>query len=163
MVVRKKTIEIEKGIIGVISDTHGLIRPEVLAALKGVELIIHGGDIGKVEVLQFLIEVAPVYAIRGNNDRGPWAKKLPDILNLQINGARIHVIHNVHDLDIDPKIAGFRAVISGHSHKPSIVSRDDVLFVNPGSAGPRRFKLPVTVARLNIHHKILKFEIVDLL
>jgi len=163
MVVRKKTIEIEKGIIGVISDTHGLVRPEALAALKGVELIIHGGDIGKIEVLQSLSAIAPVYAIRGNNDRDPWAEKLPDILNLQINGAKIHVIHNVHDLERDPNAAGFRAVISGHSHKPSIVTRDGVLFVNPGSAGPRRFKLPVSVARLNIRREYLRSKILQLL
>ena len=106
MLVRKKTIELEKGIIGVISDTHGLMRPEALAALKGVELIIHGGDIGKVEVLQSLSTIAPVHAIRGNNDRGPWAKKLPDILNLQINGTKIHVIHNVHELDGEPNVSG---------------------------------------------------------
>lgn len=163
MLVYKKSIEIEEGIVGVISDTHGLIRPEALAALKGVELIIHGGDIGKVEVLQSLGAIAPVYAIRGNNDRGLWAKNLPDILTLQFNGAKIHVIHNVHELDGDPNAAGFRAIISGHSHKPSIVTRDDVLFVNPGSAGPRRFKLPVTIARLNIHRRNLSSEIVELL
>lgn len=163
MVVRKKTIEIEKGIIGVISDTHGLIRPEALAALKGVEVIIHGGDIGKVEVLQSLSAIAPVYAIRGNNDRDPWAKKLPDILNLQINGAKIHVIHNVHELDGEPNAAGIRAVISGHSHKPSVVIRDDVLFLNAGSAGPRRFKLPVTVARLKVHRGSVYSEIKQLL
>ena len=163
MLVRKRTLEVEKGIIGVISDTHGLIRPEALAALKGVELIIHGGDIGKVEVLQSLSAIAPVHAIRGNNDRGPWAKKLPDILNLQINGIKIRVIHNVHELDGEPNVAGIRAVISGHSHKPSVVTRDDVLFVNPGSAGPRRFKLPVTVARLNINPLGMNSEIVELI
>ena len=163
MLVRNKRIEIEKGIIGVISDTHGLMRPEALAALKGVELIIHGGDIGKVEVLQALSTVAPVQAIRGNNDRGPWAKKLPDLLNLQINGTKIHVIHNVHELDDDPNATGFRAIISGHSHKPSVVTRDEVLFVNPGSAGPRRFKLPVTIARLSIHRQELNSEILELL
>ena len=121
MVVRKKQIEIEKGIIGVISDTHGLIRPEAMAAFKGVELIIHGGDIGKVEVLQSLSSIAPVCAIRGNNDRDRWAKKLPDILNLQINGTKIQVIHDVNELDGEPNAAGIRAVISGHSHKPSVV------------------------------------------
>ena len=163
MLVRKKTIEIEKGIIGVISDTHGLMRPEALAALKAVELIIHGGDIGKAEVLHALSTIAPVQAIRGNNDRVPWAKTLPDILDLQINGAKIHVIHNVHELDGDPNGAGFRAIISGHSHNPSVVRRSDVMFINPGSAGPRRFKLPVTVARLNIRRESLTSEIVKLL
>lgn len=163
MFVRNKKIEIEKGIIGVISDTHGLIRPEALAALNGVELIVHGGDIGKVEVLQSLSAIAPVYAIRGNNDRGAWAKKLPDILNIHVNGIKLHVIHNVHELDGGPNAAGFRAVISGHSHKPSVVTRDEVLFVNPGSAGPRRFKLPVTIARLSIHRQELNSEILELL
>jgi uncharacterized protein len=163
MRVRKKTIEIEKGIVGVISDTHGLMRTEALAALKGVDLIIHGGDIGKVDVLETLSTIAPVQAIRGNNDRGPWAKKLPDILKVQINGAKIHVIHNVNELDVDLNAAGFLCVISGHSHKPSLVNRDGILFLNPGSAGPRRFKLPVTIARLNILHGGLNSEIVRLL
>ena len=150
MIVRRKRVTLPKGIVGVISDTHGLIRPEALAALKGVELIIHGGDIGKVEVLQALNAIAPVCAIRGNNDRDAWAKRLPDVLNLQINGWRLCVIHNVNEFDDDPKAARIDAVISGHSHKPSIVMRDGVLFINPGSAGPRRFKLPVTVARLHV-------------
>jgi len=162
MVVRRKRIELDKGIVGVISDTHGLMRPEALAALKGVELIIHGGDIGKVEVLQVLSAIAPVYAIRGNNDRGPWAKKLPDILDIQANGIKLRVIHNVHELDVDANVSGFRAVISGHSHKPSVVTRDDVLFVNPGSAGPRRFNLPVTIARLTIYRESLDSEIIKL-
>jgi len=163
MVVRRKRIELDKGIIGVISDTHGLIRPEALAALNGVELIIHSGDIGKAEVLRSLNAIAPVYAIRGNNDRGAWAKQLPDIFNIQLNGIRLHVIHNVRELDGDPTSAGIRAVISGHSHKPSIFTRDEVLFVNPGSAGPRRFKLPVTLARLNIRRRDLSSDIVELL
>ena len=156
-------MEIKQGIIGVISDTHGLVRPEAMAALKGVELIIHGGDIGKAEVLQSLSSIAPVCAIRGNNDRDAWAKKLPDILNLQINGARLYVIHNVNEGESDPNAAGIHAVISGHSHKPSVIERDGVLFVNPGSAGPRRFKLPVTIARLEIHRGSLSSKILELL
>ena len=163
MVVRRKRIEIKKGIVGVISDTHGLMRPEALAALKGVEMIIHGGDIGKIEILQSLSAIAPIYAIRGNNDCHPWAKILPDILNLEINGAKLRVIHNVHEFDDDPTAAGMRAVISGHSHKPNIVTRDGVLFVNPGSAGPRRFKLPVTLARLTIQRANLHSEILQLI
>lgn len=163
MPVPKKSIKIDSGIVGVISDTHGLMRPEALTALKGVELIIHGGDIGKAEVLQSLSAIAPVYAIRGNNDRSPWAKTLPDILDFRINGAKIHVIHNVNDLDGEPNAAGIHAVISGHSHKPSSVTRDNVLYVNPGSAGPRRFKLPVTVARLSIQIASVNCEIVNLL
>ena len=163
MIVRRKKLTLPKGIVGVISDTHGLIRPEALAALKGAELIIHGGDIGRVEVLQSLSAIAPVCAIRGNNDRDSWAKKLPDVLHLQINGRRFCVIHNVNEFDDDPKAARIDAVISGHSHKPSIVTRDGVLFINPGSAGPRRFKLPVTVARLNIRRGAVRSFIRTLL
>ena len=163
MVIRRKQLEIEKGIIGVISDTHGLVRPEAIAALKGVELIIHGGDIGKVEVLLSLSSIAPVCAIRGNNDRDSWAQKLPDVLKLQINGVRLQVIHDVNELESDPSAAGIHAVISGHSHKPSVIERDGVLFINPGSAGPRRFKLPVTVARIDIHRGSLSSEILALL
>ncbi|MGZ9125557.1 MAG: metallophosphoesterase family protein [Candidatus Binatia bacterium] len=163
MVIRRKQLEIDKGIIGVISDTHGLVRPEAIAALKGVELIIHGGDIGKAEVLQSLSSIAPVCAIRGNNDRDGWAKKLPDVLTLQINGVRVQVIHDVNELESDPNGAELHAVISGHSHKPSVVERDGVLFINPGSAGPRRFKLPVTVVRLDIHRGSLSSAILELL
>ncbi len=162
MVVHRKPIEIKKGIIGVISDTHGLVRPEALAALKGVELIIHGGDIGKPAVLESLGSIAPVCAIRGNNDRDPWAKMLPDILNLQINGTKFYVIHNVNELEIDPRDAGIRVVISGHSHKPSILKRDEVIFLNPGSAGPRRFKLPVSVCRLNLDGDRISGRLVEL-
>ena len=162
MVIRRKQIEIDKGIIGVISDTHGLVRPEAMAALKGVELIIHGGDIGKAEVLQSLSLIAPVCAIRGNNDRDSWAKKLPDVLKLQINGVKFQVIHDVNELESDPSAAGIHAVISGHSHKPSVIERDGVLFINPGSAGPRRFKLPVTVSKLRLRHKMVAAEIIEL-
>ena len=163
MVIRRKQIEIDKGIIGVISDTHGLVRPEAMAALKGVELIIHGGDIGKAEVLQSLCSIAPVCAIRGNNDRDGWAKKLPDVLKLQINGVSVQVIHDVNELESDPNGAAIHAVISGHSHKPSVIERDGVLFINPGSAGPRRFKLPVTVAQLDIHRGSVSAAILELL
>jgi putative phosphoesterase len=163
MVIRRKQIVIEKGIIGVISDTHGLVRPEAMAALRGVELIIHGGDIGKAEVLHSLSSIAPVCAIRGNNDRDGWAKKLPDVLKLQINGIKFQVIHDVNELESDPNAAEIHAVISGHSHKASVIERDGVLFINPGSAGPRRFKLPVTVARLVIHRGSLSSEVLELL
>jgi len=162
MVIRRKQIEIDKGIIGVISDTHGLVRPEAMAALKGVELIIHGGDIGKAEVLQSLRLIAPVCAIRGNNDRDSWAKKLPDVLQLQINGVKFQVIHDVNELESDPSAEGIHAVISGHSHKPSVIERDGVLFINPGSAGPRRFKLPVTVSKLRLRQKLVAAEIIEL-
>lgn len=149
------------GRIGLISDTHGTIRPQALAALRGSELIIHGGDIGTPDVLTALEKIAPVIAIRGNNDHGALVRKLPDALTLQVNGLGIHVIHDVHELNGSLK-DGIRVVVSGHSHKPGIVSQDHVLFINPGSAGPRRFKLPVSVARLKVHGQKVRARIVEL-
>jgi putative phosphoesterase len=160
--VREHKLRLKGGKIGLISDTHGLLRPEALAALKSSELIIHAGDIGKLEVLEMLNRVAPVLAIRGNNDRDAWAKKLPDILNLQINGLTLHVIHNVNDLETDPVAAGMRAVISGHSHKPGVSKRGEVLYINPGSAGPRRFKLPIAVGMLYLRGNKLRGTITEL-
>jgi len=159
---QRKRVTLKTGRIGVISDTHGLIRPEALSALKNAELIIHAGDIGKSEVLTALKSIAPVIAIRGNNDRESWAKKMPDIFQLSVNDVRLYVIHNVNDLEVDPAAEGFHGVISGHSHKPGIVDHDRMLFVNPGSAGPRRFKLPVTVARMDIHRSQFRVKIVEL-
>lgn len=147
--VRRGSLSLKTGRIGVISDTHGLMRAEALAALRGSEIILHAGDIGKPEVLESLGALAPVLAIRGNNDREPWARKLPDILNLCINGIAIYVIHDVHELK-KARTVDLRVVVSGHSHKPSSVTRGNTLFLNPGSAGPRRFKLPVAVARLRL-------------
>lgn len=158
----RKRVTLEAGRIGVISDTHGLVRPEALSALRNSELIIHAGDIGKSEVLTALKSIAPVVAIRGNNDRESWAKKMPDIFQLSVNDVRIYIIHNVNELEVDPAADGFSAVISGHSHKPGIVHHDNLLFLNPGSAGPRRFKLPVTVARMNMHRSQLRTKIVEL-
>ena len=135
-------------LIGLISDTHGLIRPEALNALRKSDLIIHSGDIGHPDVLDALRSLAPVRAIRGNNDRGAWASGLPTSDRVEIGSHAIYVLHNINDLDLDPASAGFTAVLSGHSHKPAIDRRGGVLFVNPGSAGPRRFTLPVTVATL---------------
>ena len=149
MLLATKKLKIRAGRIGLISDTHGLVRPEALAALKGSELIIHAGDIGKPNVLEALKTVAPVIAIRGNNDRDLWAKTIPDLLDLKINGIKIYVIHNVNELERD-SVDRFQVVVSGHSHKPSLVTRGENLFINPGSAGPRRFKLPIAVARLQI-------------
>jgi uncharacterized protein len=160
--VKNQRLSLKSGHVGLISDTHGLVRPEALAALKGSELIIHAGDIGKPAVLESLSSIAPVIAIRGNNDRDPWAKIFPDVLNLRINGVKIHVIHDLHDMETDPLAGGFKLVVSGHSHKPNVIKRAGVLFINPGSAGPRRFKLPVTVARLKIDSKNLKARIVEL-
>jgi len=157
----RKGLRLKRGRIGLISDTHGLIRPQALAALKGSELIIHAGDIGKPEVIESLQTVAPVIAIRGNNDRDSWAKAMPDVLELNINGIEIYVIHNVNEWDRE-SIGEFDAVISGHSHKPNVMTRDGVLFVNPGSAGPRRFKLPIAVGRLNIGDDTPRAKIVQL-
>ena len=160
--VQQKRVTLKAGLIGVISDTHGLLRPEALDALKGSELIIHAGDIGKPEVLTSLTSLAPVLAIRGNNDRESWAKKIPDILHLRANGACLFIIHNVNDLEVDPGAEGFHAVISGHSHKPSLTNSEGVIFLNPGSVGPRRFKLPVALARLRIQGGKVNAKIVEL-
>jgi uncharacterized protein len=157
----KKKLAVKSGKIGLIADTHGLMRPEALAALKGSEIIIHAGDIGKAEVIEALKTVAPVIAIRGNNDRDSWAKQIPDLLDLEINGARIYVIHNVNEMD-SASASGFQALVSGHSHKPSLVTKDGVLFINPGSAGPRRFKLPITVARIRLRGGKVRAKIIDL-
>ena len=149
-------------LIGLISDTHGLVRPEVLEALRGVDLIIHAGDIGKVEVLDALKPIAPLHAIKGNNDRGAWARHLSDTKFVTAGGMKLFLIHDVNDLALNPSERGISAVISGHSHKPSIIERDGVLFVNPGSAGPRRFKLPVAVGKLRVANGKLKAEIIEL-
>ena len=136
--------------LGVISDTHGLLRPEALHALRGSDVIIHAGDIGSSEVLRSLEKLAPVLAVRGNNDRGPWAKDLPLRESLELGPASIYVLHDVNELDLDPRVAGFSVVIAGHSHQPRSEERDGVLFFNPGSAGPRRFRLPISVGKILI-------------
>jgi putative phosphoesterase len=136
--------------IGVISDTHGLLRPEAMACLKGSTLIVHAGDIGSADVVAGLQTLCPVRAIRGNVDRGAWAKALPQRAVVETAGRRIYVIHNLADLDFDPAGARFDVVISGHSHKPGVYRENDVLYLNPGSAGPRRFRLPVAVAVLDL-------------
>ena len=157
-----RAITLATGRIGVISDTHGLVRAEALAALRNSELIIHAGDIGRPEVLSALEQIAPVLAIKGNNDRGAWARNLPDILSVSVNAIGVYVIHNVNDLKIKPANIESQVVISGHSHKPSVAIRDGVLFINPGSAGQRRFKLPVSVARFNIQREKRQVKIVEI-
>ena len=132
--------------IGLVSDTHGLLRPEVLAFLRGSDHIIHAGDICGPELLEQLRQLAPLTAVRGNNDDGPWAEALKEQESLQVEGARIHVIHDLAELGTPP--AGVQAVISGHSHKPRVEQRNGTLWVNPGSAGPRRFKLPISAGEL---------------
>lgn len=162
--MRQTTNSGQKGqrVIGVISDTHGLVRPEALQALEGADLLIHAGDIGKPEVITSLRSIASVVAIRGNNDKGEWARDFPGTEVIEIEQVLLYVLHDVKELDLDPGAAGFRAVISGHSHRASVSERNGVLFVNPGSAGPRRFKLPVSVARLRIKGASVDTEVVEL-
>ena len=147
--------------IGVISDTHNLVRPEAIAALRRSELIVHAGDVCRPEVLEELSRIAPVVAVRGNNDRGRWARGLPVSRTLEVGGFRIHVLHDLNELEVDPRAEAFQAVISGHSHRPRAERKDGVLFLNPGSAGPRRFALPVTVARLSVGRRGLQARIVE--
>jgi putative phosphoesterase len=149
-------------IVGVISDTHGLLRPEAVAALRGSDLIIHAGDVGKPEVLDGLRSVAPTFVVRGNVDKGGWAAALPITELVEAGGLSFFVLHEIAQLDLDPAAAGYAAVVFGHSHMPAIEMRDGVLFLNPGSAGPRRFKLPITVARVIVSGKQLQQEIVAL-
>ena len=150
-------------LVGIISDTHGLLRPEALAALCGCQVIVHAGDIGTPAVLAGLREIAPTVAVRGNNDKGVWAGTLPETAVVEAGGASLYVLHNLNALDLDPAAAGFQAVIAGHSHRPGIEKRQGVLFVNPGSAGPRRFQLPVAVARLRVWRaKRVEAEVVEL-
>jgi uncharacterized protein len=148
--------------VGLISDTHGLIRPEALDALRDSDLIIHCGDVGDPGVLEALQTLAPVRAIRGNNDKGTWARGLPTNDVVEVGHHAIYVLHNLAELDLDPAAAGFTAVVSGHSHKPAIEERGNVLFVNPGSAGPRRFTLPVTIATLAFRSGRCEARIVEL-
>jgi len=148
--------------IGVISDTHGLLRPEVAEALRGVAHILHAGDVGAPEVLEELRTIAPVTAVRGNVDGDEWASALPVNEVVEIEGISIYVLHILDELDLKPEAAGFEVVVYGHSHKPSSETRNGVLYFNPGSAGPRRFKLPVTVGRLVIDDGKVRGEIVEI-
>jgi len=148
--------------VGVISDTHGLMRREALRALAGSDLIIHAGDIGKPEVIAALRSIAKVVAVRGNNDRGAWARKFPAEAIVRADRIKIFVVHDVKELALDPAAARFCVVISGHSHRPSVAERAGVLFLNPGSAGPRRFKLPIAVAKLRVKGSRVVARIVNL-
>jgi putative phosphoesterase len=136
-------------VIGVISDTHGLLRPEIPEIFKNVDLILHAGDIGRPEILQELHQIAPVISVRGNNDTGEWAKRVPDLKTVQIEDVSILILHDIKELP-DRRSPHVQVIVSGHSHRPSIERSDGILFLNPGSAGPRRFSLPVSVARLKI-------------
>jgi putative phosphoesterase len=149
-------------IIGLISDTHGLMRPEALSALSGSDIIIHAGDVGRPDILGHLMAIAPVFAVRGNVDGGAWTATLPETETLRFGGHDLHVIHVLADLAVDPKAAGLSAVISGHTHQALIENKDGVLYVNPGSAGPRRFKLPVTVGQIRVEDGKLTPKIIEL-
>ncbi|MCW8196502.1 metallophosphoesterase family protein [Proteobacteria bacterium 005FR1] len=148
--------------IGLISDTHGLLRPQALEALRGSDLIIHTGDIGPGEIIEQLGEIADTEAIKGNIDKPQWAAAYPDTRLLTVEGRRIYLIHNIKDLDFDPAEEGVDVVIAGHSHKPVVREENGVLYVNPGSAGPRRFKLPVCVACLRVASSGIKARIIEL-
>ncbi len=148
--------------VGLISDTHGLLRPEAMAFLRGSDFIVHAGDIGHAAVLTELAAIAPVTAVRGNNDKGPWAETVRETEVLQVGQVCIYVVHDIAEIDRDPVAAGFDVVVSGHSHKPSVKEREGVLYVNPGSSGPRRFKLPVAVAELLVNGNSVRAKVVEL-
>jgi putative phosphoesterase len=149
--------------IGVISDTHGLLRPKAVKALRGCEQIIHAGDLGDPKILFELKKIAPVTIVRGNIDHGPWAESLPETEVFSCEKVRFYILHNLQHLDLDPVVSGFHLVISGHSHKPVLEVKNHVRYLNPGSAGPRRFNLPVTIAILNIHGgDEIEVEFIDL-
>ena len=148
-------------IVGLISDTHGLLRPEAIEALAGCSLILHAGDVGGEAVLAALRHIAPVRAVRGNNDHGPWAEALPETDALTVAEQRVFLTHDVHQVSITAA-SGVDVVVSGHSHRPGCVTSDGVLFVNPGSAGPRRFRLPIAVARLHLGPGLRRAEMVEL-
>lgn len=152
----------DRVIVGVISDTHGLLHDEATAALRGVGHILHAGDIGAPGILDQLRLLAPVTAIRGNVDREKWARKLPLTEVIELAGISIYMLHNVDELDLKPEASGFRVLVYGHSHQPGMEEKNGVLYFNPGSAGPRRFKLPVTVGRLAINDGEVRGELVEL-
>lgn len=148
--------------VGLISDTHGLLRPEAIAFLRGSDFIVHAGDIGDASVLKELKALAPLTVVRGNNDKGPWAETIAETEVLQIGDVFIYVLHNLAELDLDPVAAGFQVVVSGHSHHPSVEERDGVLYVDPGSSGPRRFRLPIALAELEVAGQSVKARLVEL-
>ncbi|WP_278320586.1 metallophosphoesterase family protein [Clostridium thermopalmarium] len=148
--------------IGVISDTHGLLRDEVVSAFNNVDMIIHAGDIGSSDIIEKLNIKAPVVAVRGNNDKGELAKRYPKTEIVEIGGKFIYILHDINELDLDPKGSGFNVVISGHSHKPSLEEKDGILYLNPGSAGPIRFRLPVSIAYLEIYENSVEAKVVEL-
>ena len=148
--------------IRLISDTHGLLRPEAITFLQGSDFIVHAGDIGDPTILETLAAIAPLTVVRGNNDNGPWAEQLAETALLEVGEASIYVIHDLAQLDIAPSAAGVRVVVSGHSHKPVVEERGDVLYVNPGSSGPRRFKLPISAGELLVDGNSVSARVVEL-
>jgi putative phosphoesterase len=148
--------------VGLVADTHGLLRPDARAFLVGCDYIVHGGDVGGPKILDELAVMAPLIAVRGNNDTQPWAAHLPATELIRVGNVFVYVIHNLAELDIDPGAAGVRVVVSGHSHKPMVEERDGVLYVNPGSCGPRRFKLPISVGEVIVSGSAVNARIVDL-
>jgi uncharacterized protein len=148
--------------LGIISDTHGLLRPEAVRALRGSERILHAGDVGAPKILEGLAKIAPVTAIRGNVDTAPWALALPETEVVEAGGASIYIVHDLGHLDLKPEAAGFRVVVYGHSHRPKIEEKNGVLYFNPGSAGPRRFHLPVSVGKLTIEAGKVRAELLEL-
>jgi putative phosphoesterase len=157
-----ESVAATRNIIGLISDTHGLLRSEALIALRGADLIIHAGDVGKPDIIDSLKALALVIVVRGNIDTDAWASSLPETAVTQFGGKKIYVLHNIQDLAADPVKSGFHVVVSGHSHQPGCTERDGVLYINPGSAGPRRFKLPITIALLDLGETPCKVNFVDL-
>lgn len=149
-------------LIGIISDTHGLLRPQAVATLQGVELILHAGDIGGPGVLAALEKLAPVQAVQGNTDRGDWAWELPRNRVVELGRVHLYLLHDRYCLELNPAAAGFQAVIFGHSHRPHLEHQDGVLYLNPGSAGPRRFTLPVSLALLRVTDHFLQVEFIEL-
>jgi len=150
-------------VIGVISDTHGLLRPEAVAELQGSDLILHAGDVGSSEILESLSSIAPLRMVRGNIDTAPWCEALPHTDVVEVGGFTFYMLHDLKQLDLNPSAAGFAAVICGHSHKPMNELRNGVLYLNPGSAGPRRFNLPICVGRLRIRDGMIAGEIIELI
>jgi putative phosphoesterase len=149
-------------VIGVVSDTHGLLRPEAVARLRGVAHIIHAGDIGSPDVLTSLATLAPVTAVRGNNDKAAWARAIPETATVELGRTLLYVLHDLHELDVDPRAAEIAAVITGHSHQPMLKTEHGVLYMNPGSIGPRRFKLPVAMGKLVVQKGRVRGEIIHL-
>jgi uncharacterized protein len=149
-------------VIGVISDTHGLLRPEAVTALRGVEHVLHAGDVGGPEILEALARIAPVTAVRGNVDIEPWAEALPQKEVVEFGGASIYMLHDLAQLDLKPEAAGMRVVVYGHSHQPRIEEKNGVLYFNPGSAGPRRFQLPISLGKLEVENGRVRAELIEL-